>query len=85
VPACIHLIEDLLVLERVHARPKAVIVVRDDLSALDEALEGLLQQFFPIFDVVEDASPEGKVAPVDAQIRSVDVRDRRDEPVTLCN
>src|SRR5262249_53417967 len=75
--------ENLLVLEGVHAGPEAVVPVRDELPAFEEAPERLIQQLLAVLDVVEDALSESKVAAVDTEIRSIDVDDRRDQPISV--
>src|SRR5262249_39980120 len=64
--ACLeHLLELLLILERVHRRPESRVLVREELVRSAETPERLLDQVFALLDVVEDLGAEDEVATVD--------------------
>src|SRR5512134_620553 len=66
-------LEALLVLEGVHARPEAVVGVSAQLALRDQAAERLDHQLLAGLDVVEDLAPEHEEAAVDADHRLADV------------
>src|SRR5205085_9483198 len=73
--ALVERLEVVLVLQGVERRPEAVVRICDELAALDQAREGLLDQILVLADVVEDLAAEEEVAAVDADRR---VRHRLD-------
>src|SRR5262245_17436627 len=68
----VQVLELLLVLERVHAAPVALVLVTDQLLLVDEPAERLFHQFLPVPHVSEDLGPEDEEAPVDPQAGLVD-------------
>ena len=54
-PRCDHVLEQLLVPERVHGAEEAVVAIGDELALLDQPLERLDHQLLALVDVVEDA------------------------------
>jgi hypothetical protein len=60
VPVLVEFHQLLPVLERVHRRPEAVMPVRDQLPLRDKSLERFLDEFFPVFEIIEDLLPEGE-------------------------
>src|SRR5277367_3269772 len=63
-----HLLEHLPVPERVHGPPKSFVPVGHELPTVDEALEGLHDQFVPFLDVVEYLPPEDEIAAIDPNL-----------------
>src|SRR5690348_5092678 len=62
-----HLLERLLVLQRVHRCPEAVVLVRDQLPFRGKALERLDHELLARADVVEELLLEDEVASVDPE------------------
>ncbi len=63
-------LEELLVLERVHRRPEAVVAVGDELVRRDQALRnGSSTRSSPARDVVEDLAAEDEEAAIDPEVR----------------
>src|SRR5208282_1312494 len=60
----VQLIQDLLVLERIHVLPKAVVALRPDLALGDQPLEGFVDQLLSGLDVPKDLLPKHKVAAI---------------------
>ena len=68
VAAFDHFLEHLPVSERVHGSPESFILVCHELAALDEALEGLIDQLLSFADVVEYLVAENEVPAVDPDL-----------------
>src|ERR1700694_77351 len=71
----VHVIEVLLVLERVEAGPEPLVTVRDQLFVSDEALKRLLDKLLAALEIVEDLPLEGEEAAVDPQVGVTDMTD----------
>src|SRR6266850_5122258 len=90
--ARVKVLEKLPVLECVHARPETIVGVRAQLSRCGEALEWLLDQFFPGSHPVEDLLAKDEEATVDPHPHVLHVLDAfhataildADEVKTLC-
>src|SRR6185503_2438047 len=78
-----HIVERLLLLERVHTRPEPVVAVRDQLLLADQALEGLIDELFAVLDVIENLTLEGKKAAIDPEICAAHVTNVTDERVVV--
>src|SRR5262249_39661876 len=76
-------LEPLPVLDRVHRAEEAVVRVRDQLAARDEAFERLLDELVTWFDDVEDLATEDEEPTVDADVGKAHVGDLRDGAVWL--
>src|SRR4051794_8112746 len=74
-------LEILLVLQRVHRGPEALIRVGDQLLVGDESLERLLDELLAGLDVVEDRPAEDEEAAVDSQTAVGDMVDAGDDAV----
>ena len=61
-------LQDLLVLQRVHRPPEAFMPECHELVGLDQPLERRLDQFVAFPYVVENLLPEDKVATIDPEI-----------------
>src|SRR5712692_5577245 len=70
VPVLEKRVELLLVLQRVHRFPEALIVICDQLLPGDQSLEGLLHQVLALSDVIEDVPPKDKVSAVHPEVRA---------------
>src|SRR5262245_33396703 len=79
--ASAHVVKCLLVLQCVHARPKAVVPVGGQLLEPDEALKWLLDQLLSLFEVIEDFALEREEATVDPEVGAADVPDVSDQLV----
>ena len=79
--ALVERVELLLVLDRVHRLPEALVGVGDQLFSLDQALEGLLHELLAGVDVVEHVPPKDEEPAVDPDVRLLDVLDRVNNPV----
>ena len=66
-----HLLEDLPVLQIVHAAPEALVLVGHELVRLDQPRERLEHQLLALVHVVEDLGPQDEVAGVDPDVRAV--------------
>src|SRR5262245_10083421 len=62
-PLAVHRLEHLLVLERVHARPEAAVLVRHELVLADQPRERLEHEFLALVQMVEDRLLEDEVPP----------------------
>ena len=69
----------LLVLERVHAGPEAVVEIPDQLSISHQSLERLGHEFLGLVNVIEYLLSEGEKPPVDSQGPAVDRMYARDQ------
>src|SRR2546427_2312457 len=67
LPPGIHIVEPLLVLERVHARPKARVRVGEESVLLDQATEGRLDELITRLHDVKDVPPEDEEPPIDPE------------------
>src|SRR4051794_32206652 len=56
--ARVHVVEELLLLERVHAQEEAIVLVSDQLLLLDQPLERFLDELLAGADHVEDRGPQ---------------------------
>src|SRR6266852_699143 len=65
VAAFDHLLQYLLVSERVHCSPESFIPIRHKLPTLDEALEGLNYQLVSFLNVVEYLVAENEISTID--------------------
>src|SRR5262249_38237678 len=63
-----HVLEDLLVLERVHGAEEALVPIRDELPGLDHPLERLDDELLAVFDEVEHLVAEHEVAGIDPDV-----------------
>src|SRR5262245_27773513 len=79
IAARVHVVEDALIRERVHALPEAGRAVGDELALGDEPLEWLLHELLAWLDVVEDLALEREETAVDPEFRLADVPDLVDE------
>src|SRR5579859_243406 len=73
IPFGIEVIEVLFVLEGVHAGPEPIVLMRDQLLFRDETLKGLMNEFFTIFQILENLSFEDEISTINAQGAFVDV------------
>src|SRR5690606_5543702 len=85
LPRCVvvldQLLEPLLVLERVHALPEAVVAIRVQLALRDQTLERLVDELLALAKVVEDRLPENEEAAVNPVVQVLDRVDGRDGAV----
>src|SRR5207245_9779812 len=85
----VHVVQALLVLERVHGYPEPVVAVGEELVLSHEPLERVHHEVSTVSQIVEDLGLEDEVAAVDTEARLPDVLDaghlaavaRRDEVV----
>ena len=61
----------MLVFEGVHARPIAVVLVRGQLVLLDQSLEGFMDQFLAVANVIENLLLEDEESAVDGALRRI--------------
>ena len=73
--ARVDVLQELPLLERVHAGPEAVVRVGDQLSLRGQPLERLLHEVLALADVVEDLAAQHEEAAVDAHADVPDVAD----------
>src|SRR5215813_4452528 len=71
-----HVFQEFLIFERIHAGPESVISVGCQLTPLDQSLERLLDQFGFAVQVVKDIMLEGVVASIDSYVGGLDILDR---------
>src|SRR5882762_3709744 len=64
----VHLVQLLFVLERIHRRVKAFILVGAQLSFANEASEGLQDQLLSVMDVLENLLLEDEIPAVDSNV-----------------
>src|SRR6266849_2872711 len=87
LPGClagpVHLLEELPLLEGVHARPEPVVLVGEQLPGGDQALERLDDELFSRLDVVEHVAAKCKETAVDPHIRLADMAYALHEAVVL--
>src|SRR5262249_37711488 len=83
VAARVHVVEELLLLERVHPEEEAVALGGDELLLRDEALEGFLDELLAGLDRVEDRGPEDEEAGVQPDLGLRDVLDVGDAAVAV--
>src|SRR3954453_16685758 len=76
-------VEAVLLLERVHRRPEALVAIRDQLARRDQPAERLLDELLTLLEVVEDVVAEDQVAAVDPQGAVVHRPDAGDRPVRV--
>src|SRR4026209_453273 len=85
-PRCIrpgvHVVECLLVLERIHRRPEPLIAIPSQPSESDQSLERLLDEFFAVLHGVEDLTLEHEEPAIDQNSGIADVANVPD-PVSL--
>jgi len=62
------LVQHLLILERVHADPEAIVFVGREVSFLRQPLEGFVEQVFALVNVGENVLLEDEIAAVDANL-----------------
>src|SRR3954453_3459816 len=74
-------VEAVLLLQRVHRRPEALVAIRDQLARRDQPAERLLDELLTLLEVVEDVVAEDQVAAVDPQGAVVHRPDVGDRPV----
>src|SRR5439155_2086462 len=67
----------LLVFKRVHARPKAIIRVANQLPFLGQPLKGFTHQFFFLADVMKDSLFENEKASINSHCAITDGLNRR--------
>ncbi len=63
-----HLLKHLSVPERVHGPPKSFVPVDHELSTVDEALEGLHDQFVPFLNVIKYFLAEDEIPAIDSDL-----------------
>ena len=66
-----HLLEDLPVLQIVHAAPEALVLVRHELVRLDQPRERLEHELLALVHVVEDFGAQHEVAGIDPHVRAI--------------
>ena len=62
------ILENLLVLQRIHRTPKALMPEGQELVVIDQPLEGLLNEFFAVAQIVKDLRAKDEAAAVDPKI-----------------
>src|ERR1022692_3955104 len=67
IPTRVEILQLLLFLERVHARPKPVVLVADEAVLSDQPLEGFYDQFFSVAKVLKDVFAESEISAIDPQ------------------
>ena len=63
-----HLLEHLPISQRVHRPPETLIFVGHQVPCLDQAVERLEHQLFPVPDVIEDLVAEDEISAVDPDV-----------------
>ena len=77
------LVEYLLVSERIHALPKAVITLRPNLALGDQSLERFVDQFLSRLDVAKDLLSQHEVTSIDPNVGVLHAFDRPDGAVIV--
>ena len=65
----------LLLLKGIHASPESLVRISNQLPFRDQAMEWLLDQVFPLLDVVENLPPEDEEAAIDQVATSTSCTD----------
>ena len=73
LPALLQALEPLLLLQRVHRRPEAVVAVREQLVGRGQPVERLLDEVLTGVQLVEELGAHDEVAAVDPDVRPRDV------------
>src|SRR5438552_1356169 len=60
VPGCMKIVQVLLFLKRIHAGPKTLMGIGDELPFGDQAVIRLLDQILAFLDVIENLAAKGK-------------------------
>jgi hypothetical protein len=63
-----HLLENLLVPQRIHSPPKTFLLIRHQLPGFDQTVERLNHQFLRDLNIVEDLPAKDKIAAIDPNI-----------------
>ena len=83
VTGSMQVVQMLLFLEGIHARPKAFVGIGNELLLRNQPMKRLINKVFPFLDVIEYLTPKNKEPAIDEISRAGNMRDFFDHPVGL--